>query len=145
MTDLGVPVANAAIAQAKGFLDAWLGPTIEKVAKSSRERAILNEVKSDSLNLALHRYLTRLIADSAEIQSIVFPGHKLPLERIYEPVFLEEDTMPPNRKQVDINLLAASKHHCTIIDAAGMGKTTFARQMILHLCQVSEQIPIYFI
>ena len=58
MTDLTIPAANAALSQAKGFLDAWLGPTIEKIRKSSYQKAILNEIQSDAFKLALNRYLT---------------------------------------------------------------------------------------
>ena len=144
MTDISVPTANAVLGQTRGFLDALLGPKIERIKKWAREQDIIAEINSTKLELVLNRYLTRLLISASSMRSIVFPQHKLNLEDVYEPTFLKRLDLFRDSITYSANDIINSDTHTTIVDAAGMGKSTFVKHIALSIYQKSDTIPIIY-
>jgi NACHT domain len=145
MPGIETAVAGVAAGPAKGFVDALVGPTINKVRNWSLEREVRAQLRPERLEQSLERYLRRTLTSAASIQSVVFPQHELPLLQSYEPLLLQP--VAPRKGDRRFLLAAdllANLGHVTIIDQAGMGKTTYSKYLLTRVCERTDKIPILF-
>jgi hypothetical protein len=128
-------------------IDALLGPKIEKLSQWSKNREIGSFLKNDKLKSLLEAYLERTIGRCVSISTIVFPLLEMPLPSIYEPLKLMvshngfEGLSDDMETVIDID---GSGRCYLIVDAAGMGKSTFSKNLCLEVTAKSDKIPIYF-
>ena len=149
MADIVVPLMDAAVGVAASpatrLVDALVSPMVKKVQNWTLERDLRAQLKPDRVAKAFERYLKRTATSAASIQSVVFPQHQLPLMEAYEPLLLER--VAP-RKREHVKLLAAdlvgNLGHATIIDQAGMGKTTYAKFLVTRVFELTDKIPVLF-
>lgn len=102
-------------------------------------------------------YLKNVKQKANELSTIVFPLRKLSTKEIYEPLELSEnisnheylikeetfkrpENNPKNDTFIDYNTFSKSYF---IVDKAGMGKSTFCKNLILKIFENSERIPIF--
>ena len=138
-------VAGAALNQTKEVVDALIKPTIEKIARWSFDRDLRKQLAPDRVERVTKRYLERLLTLASGIQSVVFPQVRLLLHETYEPLVLE--TVPLSGKKsetLNASALIARRGHFTIVDRAGMGKSTFSKYLTTQACELTDQIPILY-
>lgn len=145
MTGIESAAAGAAFSQAKGFVDALAGPSIERIRRWSLDRELRRQLAPDEIAKVVRRYLDRTLMLAAGIQSVVFPQTVLPLADTYEPLLLESVPID-NKKSETLSAteLVASRGHATIVDQAGMGKSTFSKFLTTRVCESTDKVPILF-
>ncbi|MBY0227161.1 MAG: NACHT domain-containing protein [Hyphomicrobium sp.] len=144
MTGVETVLAGATINQTKGFVEALLGPHIEKVRRWKLDRELQKNLQPEKLTMIFERHVRDTLTSCATIHSIVFPQHELSLEAIYEPLALEPLTMRgPKSSMVLPQEIIRGIRHATIIDQAGMGKTTFAKYFTTRICRDTDKIPVF--
>lgn len=145
LTPLMETAVGVAASPAKRLADALVGPLMQKVQRWALEVDLRAQLKPDRVARAFERYLKRTAMSAASIQSVVFPQHELPLMEAYEPLLLER--VAP-RKRERARLLAADLvghlGHATIIDQAGMGKTTYSKYLVTRVFELTDKIPVLF-
>lgn len=127
---------------------------------SSLSFIIIKNFMFDNKNMSNHKdevfitpYLKNLKQKANELSTIVFPQRKLNTNEIYEPLELSEtsqdfnyliddDKMEKFEKENFIDYNSYSKSYF-IVDQAGMGKSTFCKNLILRICDNSDRIPIF--
>jgi hypothetical protein len=132
------PVAGVVLAPAKGFFDALLGPKIEGIRRWAKERELQRQLSADKLEVVFRNYLERALFETSYIRSVAFPQVKIPLSQVYEPLLLENDA----GQVMSIIDLKRSMRDFNIIDNAGMGKTTFAKNLFYEMAVNSDYVPI---
>lgn len=149
MAEIVAPLMETAVGVAASpatrLVDALVGPMVKKVQSWTLERDLRAQLKPDRVAKAFERYLKRTAASAASIQSVVFPQHQLPLMETYEPLLLEH--VAPRKRQRGTLLaadLVGNLGHATIIDQAGMGKTTYAKFLVTRVFELTDKIPVLF-
>lgn len=145
MSGMEAAAAGAAIGQVTKLVDVLVEPTIEKIRRWNLDRDLKRALEPTKVAEISNRYLERTLAMAASIQSVVFPQVPLQLTETYEPLLLE--TTPLDQKSIETlsaSELAAKRVHFTIVDRAGMGKSTFSKYLTRLACEVTEKIPILY-
>ncbi len=140
-------IAGVAVGQAKGFVDALLGPTLERVRAWAKEKDLEDKLSLETLTRVFERYLQRSLTSAESLQSVVFPQRKLLMSMIYEPLTLEHH----HGGRVNVRDLLrspatspSSPAHATIIDQAGMGKSTFSKYLVGEVCKTTPHVPLLY-
>ncbi|RYG08403.1 MAG: hypothetical protein EOO07_25695, partial [Chitinophagaceae bacterium] len=96
------------------------------------------------IELILERYIARIIKRCTEVSTLVCPQEKILLEAIYEPITLEQiSNITNNDVAIEIDLENIGKSYI-IVDDAGMGKSTFSRNLAIEIILNTEKLPIFF-
>jgi hypothetical protein len=141
-------LATEALKPVSSIVDALLGPKIESIRKSAKKRELRARLQDKTVNDLLENYFRRLLRRVSEIKTLVFPEQMLPLTTIYEPLLLAKTISQPsvdaairnessNKSVVDFTAQALEPGvNYLIVDAAGMGKSTFSKHLepIRKLC-----------
>ncbi|MCO4209497.1 NACHT domain-containing protein [Aeromonas hydrophila] len=128
-----------------GFLNALLGPKIEKVRQWSEDKNLQGELDPDTLSKVMGTYLEKLAKRVAEMTTISFPLQKISISDAYEPLYLSQVGQDDEERQLAVqDVLSMHNHSFIIIDRAGMGKSTFAKHLITQVLFKSERIPLFF-
>ncbi|WP_162515132.1 NACHT domain-containing protein [Aeromonas veronii] len=128
-----------------GFLNALLGPKIEKVRKWSEDKSLQGELNPDLLSKVMETYLEKLSRRVAEITTISFPLQKINISDAYEPLYLSQVGQDDEERRLSVkDILSMQNHSFIIIDRAGMGKSTFSKHLITQVLFKSERIPLFF-
>ena len=139
-------IAAEALKPVSSFIDALLGPKVQRVRTWAEKRDLDSKLGSGTIDVLLDQYLRRLLRRICGITTIVFPQQVLPLTSIYEPLTLQHrwatDEASPTPPPFNIRTLAKG-HNYFIVDSAGMGKSTFAKHFVLELLDSTTKIPIF--
>ncbi|MBS8258652.1 NACHT domain-containing protein [Roseibium polysiphoniae] len=138
---LEITAANAALNQSKSIVDAILGPKINRIKKWAHEKDVKGRISEEKLGDLFKFYLERAITSAESVQSIVFPQSLIPLQEIYEPLYLRGEG---SRRITFEEIINTNKNNVTIIDHAGMGKSTFSKSLFLEVCKSRNEVPIIF-
>ncbi|MEZ8379388.1 NACHT domain-containing NTPase [Vibrio splendidus] len=137
-------VVLEAMKPASGFINALIGPKVEKLKKWAEKRELKNQLDPDALSETLNNYLNTLSSRVSVISSICFPQKEFAIERAYEPLFVEEFQSRLESKLSVEHIVKNIEESCLIIDGAGMGKSTFSKFLITQILYKSDRIPILF-
>ena len=141
-------IASEGLKPFSSLIDSLIAPKIQRIKLWAEKREIQNKVASSSIDKLLEKYLQRLIRRISGITTIAFPQQILPLTSIYEPLFLTNLHNHPQirrkrlKKIFDVDTLMDGKNYL-IIDSAGMGKSTFAKHLVLKILDATDKIPIF--
>lgn len=136
-----------------GIITTLFGPKIDRL----KENIIDKDAKAyadKNFNDIFEKYLLSLHEQCKFIKTIVFPHRELLLETLYEPLYLKKvnNIFHGRNKQEEeqIDLLNLILNHgiqknLTIIDNAGMGKSTFSKYLVLKILENQDfkKIPIF--
>jgi hypothetical protein len=139
-------MAIEAIKPASGFIQALLGPKIEKLKLWVNEKELQGKLDTQNLSKVMKEYLEKLSYRVSEITSISFPLLKLSIFEAYEPLNLERVHLKgeEDRDLRITELFDGNNKAFILIDSAGMGKSTFSKYLITQLLYKSDRIPIFF-
>lgn len=150
MTGIGEGMALNAAKPATGLISALLEPKIQKIKEWNKEKALKKYLEEPNLMGLIETYLERILQKSLEISTIVCPQNKIPLRDIFEPIHLtysqngfNESVSQKEHDKAIIDYKAAGKSY-SIIDEAGMGKSTFSKFLVTEILSKSDRIPILF-
>ncbi len=92
----------------------------------------------------MRQYLTKLSHRVSEITTISFPQIKMNIFKAYEPLHLGKyHYYTSERNEIELeNLINEDIKSCSIIDSAGMGKSTFSKFVVASLLYKSQRIPL---
>ncbi len=147
MSGIEGKLAIEAIKPAAGFINALLGPKIEKLKLWANEKELKGKLDSDNLSNVMERYLKKLSCRVSEITTLSFSSLKMNIFEAYEPLSIGKIGQfgLPNNENVDFSTLVKGEvKSCSIIDSAGMGKSTFSKFIVATLLFKSDRIPILF-
>lgn len=144
---------SIATKSATGIIGTLFRPKIERL----KETIIDKDAKAYAdkhFNAIFEKYLTSLYEQCKHITTIVFPHKELLLDTLYEPLYLKKiNNIFDGRnikKESEIDLIKLIlnddiKKNLTIIDNAGMGKSTFSKYLVLKILEKQDfkKIPIF--
>lgn len=91
MDGIEANIAKKMLKPATGFVEAILDPKIEKVRKWSENRELKKFLNNnEKLFELLENYIERMIRRASFISTIVFPQQKIPLQKVYVPIYTIE-------------------------------------------------------
>jgi hypothetical protein len=138
-------LATEALKPVSRVIDALLAPKLERMRIQAKKRELINRLQDPVVNKLLDNYFKRLLRYVSGITTIVFPQQVLPVPKIYEPLSLE-DMIGREGFEDQITLTATDLkpgHSYFIIDSAGMGKSTFAKHLVLDIFHSTVNIPLF--
>lgn len=147
MSGIEGKIALEAIKPATGFINALLAPKIEKLKLWATEKELEGNLDPDKLSNVMRQYLTKLSHRVSEITTISFPQIKMNIFEAYEPLHLGKYHFhhTSERNEIELaNLINEDIKSCSIIDSAGMGKSTFSKFVVASLLYKSQRIPLLF-
>ena len=147
MSGLEEKIALEAIKPASGFINALLAPKVEKLRMWANEKELRGQLDPDKISIVMKRYLTKLSYRVSEITTISFPQLKINIFEAYEPLKLGRLYFhkPSDKNLIELSeLIDEDVKSCSIIDSAGMGKSTFSKFLVASLLHKSSRIPIFF-
>jgi hypothetical protein len=142
-------LVNEALKPASSFIDALLGPKLERVRNTAKKQELKERLQDPKINDLLEDYLRRLLVRVSEIKTLVFPEQVIPLTSIYEPLSLAMMAGKNFRSKPSVeNIKLAAKdlkpkQNYFIIDSAGMGKSTFSKYLVLDIFESTIKIPLF--
>lgn len=136
-----------------GIITTLFGPKIDRL----KENIIDKDAKAyadKNFDAIFEKYLLSLHEQCKYIKTIVFPHRELLLETLYEPLYLKKVNNvfhgrdKKEEEQIDLlNLILnqSIQKNLTIIDNAGMGKSTFSKYLVLKILENQDfkKIPIF--
>ncbi len=137
--DPSVYAAESLRKQTSSIIDALFAPKIDRIKAWAKERELQGRLDESNVVAAFGGYLPRLLRRVSGVPTIVFPQQTLPLPDIYEPLLLEEKH---SGKWVDVDEIRQDGARTYIIDGAGMGKSMFARHLMLTELIREDRIPL---
>ncbi|MFW5953976.1 MAG: hypothetical protein ACOCSG_01600 [Guyparkeria sp.] len=134
---------------AAGLTATVIKPLIERQTQKLRHKLSEADLskRTNRLTQEMERYLIHLSNQVSEITSIAFPQANLKLIDSYEPLkLIKHASLPQNEDQkVPVESLThLPKGAITIIDSAGMGKSTFSKFLVHEILFKQEKIPVLF-
>lgn len=142
-------LVTEALKPASSFVDALLGPKLERIRNSARKRELRERLQDPRINGLLEDYFKRLLARVSEIKTLVFPEQVIPLTSIYEPLSLtimagKNFRLKTSTENVKLGAKDLKpKQNYLIIDSAGMGKSTFSKYLVLDIFESTIKIPLF--
>lgn len=160
MTGAETKLATAAIAttvkSGEGIVKLLFGPQIEQLKNSLKDRNVKKQVSEGKIERIFSDYLSSVFEKCSTLNSIIFTQQVFPLEDIYEPIDLyEKDSFSdmnvlsdiPNEGKPYLNLLIHNDltNNITLIDVAGMGKSTFSKYLVIKVLKnkLYTKIPLF--
>lgn len=139
--DIGqATIAREALKPASSVIDSLLAPKLARLRRWAAERDLKNRIDGYQLETAFSSYMRRLFRRVSGINTLVFPQQVLPLPDLYEPLALMERH---TRKSVAQAALTRKNARICIVDSAGMGKSTFVKNLIISQIGESDRIPLF--
>jgi NACHT domain-containing protein len=142
-------LATEALKPVSSFIDALLQPKLQRIRINAKKRELKDRLGDKIVNELLEQYFKRLLRRVSGITTIVFPQQQLALSSIYEPMRLnqmiaEDFKLRGTEKTVSLSVtdLKAGENYL-IVDSAGMGKSTFAKYLVLDIFSSEVKIPIF--
>lgn len=153
-------IAKEAIKPTSGVIDALLAPKFKRLRTWAADRDLKARLEDPRLEIAFTTYLRRLLQRVSGITTLVFPQQVLALPTIYEPLHLRERKfdaefvqsfgrtkddiiMDHEERRVNESVITRPRRRTYIVDSAGMGKSTFARHIVMQELITRERIPIF--
>jgi hypothetical protein len=141
-------LAAEALKPVSSFIDAALGPKLKRIRTNAKKRELKNRLEDKVVNELLEQYFKRLLRHVSGITTIVFPHEPISLIKIYEPAKLKKTAAANFKKNDDETLSLAANdlkagESYLIVDSAGMGKSTFAKYLVLDIFQSTTKIPLF--
>lgn len=142
-------LAAEALKPVSSVIDAALAPKIQRIRVNAKKRELKDRLGEKTINDLLEGYFKRLLRRVSGITTLAFPQQQLSLISIYEPLKLKKSRMQgfESYGHVEIISLNAKQleegENYLIIDSAGMGKSTFAKYLVLDIFQSSIKIPLF--
>jgi hypothetical protein len=146
-----VKISEEALKPVSGLINAILEPRLSRIRIWAERKEIQERLSSKMIDSILDEYFKKLLKKVSSITTIVFPQQMILLPNIYEPLILKNETV---KNAIDINseekefIFDTKKvkegSNYLIIDSAGMGKSTFAKHLVIDLFRNTEKLPIYF-
>lgn len=154
-------VAKEALKPTSGVVDALLAPKLKRLRNWASDSDLRTRIDNKRLEEAFATYMRRLLRKVSGVPTLIFPQQVLTLPAIYEPLALEErphttdlkrvadqsstgGMAPSSRRRVAELSLTRPGRRSYIIDSAGMGKSTFARHLVMREMVERDRIPIFF-
>lgn len=81
-------LVTEALKPASSFVDALLGPKLERIRNTAKKRELKDRLQDPRINDLLEDYFRQLLVRVSEIKTLVFPEQVIPLTSIYEPLSL---------------------------------------------------------
>lgn len=134
-------LAAEAAKPASKAIDALIAPKINRLKRWAADRDLEGRLTEESLAKVFDPYLRRLLKRVAGVNTIVFPQQVLPLQDIYEPLHLKARY---GNAAVKESALRAPGARTYLVDGGGMGKSTFARHLVLEELREHDLLPILF-
>lgn len=129
---------------AVGFISAAIAPKVEQVKKWAEKKELKKQLEPEKLAFATASYLERLSKRVSKMSCICFPQAQLDIKSVYEPLFLR-DTFQPHIGDIAIeDVIQNLDKSFSIIDSAGMGKSTFSKYLVYRVLESTNYIPILF-
>jgi hypothetical protein len=125
--------------QTSSIIDALIAPKVERIRAWAKTRDIQSRLEEPRVIAAFDGYLKRLLRRVSGLSTIVFPQQTLPLPEVYEPLLLADKH---TRKSISVDEIRRDGSRNYIVDGAGMGKSTFARHLILTELIKEDRIPL---
>jgi len=131
-------IATEALKPVSSVIDALLSAKLQRIRDWAEKQDLSSRLGSTVIDVLLDEYLRRLLRRICGITTIVFPQQTLPLTSIYEPLSLNELYSTGNPKQSPSNIKTLKEGgNYFVVDSAGMGKSTFAKHLILEILNAS--------
>ncbi|EKO3517186.1 hypothetical protein LA983_001618 [Vibrio fluvialis] len=142
--DLALETAKVALGPLSSLINAAIEPKVNRVREWASNKDLKGQLEPERLAKSLEEYLTSLAIRVSKMNSICFPQSKLDIEEAYEPLFVScLNNRDEKRISVD-ELIANIEKSFTLIDGAGMGKSTFSKYLVSKILFKSERIPIFY-
>lgn len=140
---------SSASKPAAGFIEILLAPKKEKFKSWVERREVEARLSSEDFSLILSRYIEKTVEKVSRLSTLVFPQQKIHISDIYEPIEFyviglghkKEDLYRGNSSLKFFNDDSVS---IKVLDAAGVGKSTFLKNLTVNLCTEGVKIPIFF-
>jgi hypothetical protein len=136
-------IATEALKPVSSFIDALLGPKLQRIRNWAEKQDLDSRLTSGVIDVLLEAYMRRLLRRICGITTIVFPQQSLPLTSIYEPLTLKERYKQDEENAFSLADLEKSLNFF-VVDSAGMGKSTFAKHLVLEILNSTNKFPIFF-
>ncbi len=153
-------IAKEALKPTSGVVDALIAPKLKRVRQWAANRDLAARLDQKQVEELFNVYMHRLLRRVSGVTTLVFPQQILSLPAIYEPLNLVERPMGADLTyavdQIEQNHLRrrapkfVSEISITrpgtrtyIVDSAGMGKSTFARHLVMREMVDRDRIPIF--
>ncbi len=142
-------VASEALKPVSAVINALIGPKLERMKVQAKKRELKERLQDKVIQDLLEQYFKRMLQRVSGIKTIVFPEHVLPLTSIYEPLRLKTTPAKNFRLSNDPKIikLGATElepgQNYLIVDSAGMGKSTFAKHLVLDIFHSTIKIPLF--
>ncbi|QYG06071.1 NACHT domain-containing NTPase [Janthinobacterium sp. PAMC25594] len=131
------------------IFDALLGHKIEGLKKWAIDKDLEKYAADENISSLLKLYVERTLKKVSRLSTIVFPQERIELKKVYENIVAYElsssgDGVKSNIKRNHEFDFTISGMTYFITDVAGMGKSTFVKNMCLEIFDRSEKVPIFF-
>lgn len=139
-----IEIATEAAKPFSKFVDALIGPRIVRIRNWAEKQDLTGMAQGSLISIYLREYLRQLLRRISQVTTIIAPHHPLPITDIYEPLLLEPQLglRRTRRIRFEAASIRAGESYL-IVDSAGMGKSTFAKHLILDITGSTIQIPLF--
>lgn len=143
-------IISAAVKPALGFVDVLLNPKKEKLKNWIAKKEVNSKIKSDILSLMMSEFLDKSVAKVSRLSTLVFPQQKIHISDIYEPIafsvfnydYKKYLNLYSSNEAIDFFIKDGGS--IKVLDGAGVGKSTFLKNLTLTLCSGGLKIPVFF-
>lgn len=138
-------IASEALKPMSSVIDALLGPKLQRIRNWSEKQDLSSRLGSGKIDVQLDQYIRQLLRRICGVTTIVFPQRSLPLTSIYEPLVLRERATKRGSKETtpfSVGELEGGLNYF-VVDSAGMGKSTFAKHLVLEVLNSTTKIPLF--
>jgi hypothetical protein len=136
-------VAVEALKPTATFTTALLQPVLRRLEEWAGEEDLQRRIVNARLRPVFEAYIKNLLPHISRTRSVVFPSLSVPIAAIYEPLTVSVQADDGTVRVSAEQLAEGQIPRLLIEDAAGMGKSTFARALGLAILQRSERIPVF--
>jgi len=142
---------GAGVKSAEGIVKIFFESKINNLKQHLREQYIEKQISSSNIEKIFSSYITNIYKQCNDLETIMFPQRTIEIESIYEPLALEPlDRNHENIKSINSSYERDIIHddlvsNLTILDTAGMGKSTFCKNIVVKVIKNTQhtKIPIF--
>lgn len=146
---LAIKAAGEVAKPLGGIFDALFGHKIEGLKKWAIDKDVERYAADENVSKLLEIYISRTVSKVSNLSTIVFPQSKVAIKDVYEDIVAFEISSPKDFSRgqghknhiFDLSVVGATY---LITDVAGMGKSTFVKNLCLEILKENVQVPIFF-
>lgn len=152
-------IATEALKPFSEFINALLAPKVKRIKNWAIKSDAQDKLKDLQFYELMECYLKNLLHRVSGVTTLAFPLVVLPLTTIYEPLTLCEKNVMQDyqlmlrktsnfREDIEQTITIGKNSfslgcNYLIVDAAGMGKSTFVKNLVLEVFNHKDYIPIF--